>query len=395
MTTRRDFIMKYSNRILNTPPSFTRRILAAAADPKIISFAGGLPNPASFPMADIQKSLNRVIGEYGDKLFQYATTPGYEPLRQYIADRYNNQHELGITADDVLITTGSQQALDLIGKAILNEGDGLIIEEPGYLGAIQAFSIYQPDFITVPLEEKGLNIDALNDALKAPHVKCMYTVPTFQNPSGLTYSKENRLEVAKALEDKDVFLIEDDPYGDLRFRGEALPYIGINNIEHGIILGSFSKTITPGMRLGFVITRNKELMHHINIAKQASDLHTNIFAQIVIYDYLTNNDYAGHIQKIIKMYSKQAGVMLEAMEQYFPDYVKYTDPDGGMFIWATLPEEQSAMDLFHKSMAENVAFVPGNPFYVDKESVNTLRLNYTNSTDEMIVEGIKRLGGVM
>ena len=387
--------MKYSERIMNTPPSFTRRILAAAADPKIISFAGGLPHPASFPMEDLQASLDSVIGKYGDQLFQYATTPGFEPLRQYIADRYNKKHGLDITADDVLITTGSQQALDLIGKAVLDEGDGLIIEEPGYLGAIQAFSVYQPEFFTVPFEEHGLNINELEKALENPHVKLIYTVPNFQNPSGLTYSKENRLEVAKALEDKDVFLIEDDPYGDLRFRGEALPYIGVNNIEHGIFLGSFSKTITPGMRLGFVITRNKELMNNINIAKQASDLHTSIFTQIVIYDYLTNNDYDGHIKKIIKMYGEQANTMLEAMDKYFPDYVKYTKPEGGMFIWATLPEGQSAMDLFHKAMAENVAFVPGNPFYVDKENVNTLRLNYTNSTDEMIIEGIKRLGSVL
>ena len=387
--------MKYSNRILNTPPSFTRRILAAAADPSIISFAGGLPNPDSFPMNDLQDSLDRVIGEYGDKLFQYATTPGYEPLRQYIADKYNKQHQLDLSADDILITTGSQQALDLIGKAVLDEGDGLIIEEPGYLGAIQAFSIYQPDFITVPLEEHGLNIDALKEALNTPHTKCIYTVPNFQNPSGLTYSKENRLEMAKVLEDKDVFLIEDDPYGDLRFRGEALPYIGVNDSEHSILLGSFSKTITPGMRLGFIITRNKELMEHINIAKQASDLHTSIFSQIVIYDYLIHNDYTGHIEKIIKMYREQADTMLNAMDKYFPKHVQYTKPDGGMFIWATLPEEQSAMDLFQRAMKENVAFVPGNPFYVDKDSVNTLRLNYTNSTDEMIDEGIKRLGNIM
>ena len=387
--------MKYSNRILNTPASFTRRILAIAADPSIISFAGGLPNPTSFPMDDIQASLDRIIGMYGDKLFQYATTPGYEPLRQYIADKYNQQHQLGLTADDILITTGSQQALDLIGKAVINKGDRLIIEEPGYLGAIQAFSLYQPQFVTVPLEEEGLNISALTEALKEPDVKCMYTVPNFQNPSGLTYSKKNRQAVAAALKGNDVFLIEDDPYGELRFRGEQLPYIGANDPEHSILLGSFSKTITPGMRIGFIITRNKELMHYINVAKQASDLHTNIFAQYVIYDYLTHNDYYTHIDKIINMYRDQSNMMLTAMDQYFPDHIKYTKPEGGMFIWATLPEDQSSMELFDKAMEKNVAFVPGNPFYVDKDFVNTLRLNYTNSTDETIIEGIKRLASVM
>lgn len=387
--------MKVSDRILNTPASFVRRILAIAADPEIISFAGGLPNPASFPMDDIQLSMDRIISEYGETLFQYATTPGFAPLRQYIADKYNREHGLDISADDVLITTGSQQALDLIGKAIINKGDRIIIEEPGYLGAIQVFSMYQPEFLTVPLEEKGLNMQTLDEVLDKPNVKCMYTVPNFQNPSGLTYSKENRLEVAAALKEKDVFLIEDDPYGELRFRGESLPYIGANDPEHSILLGSFSKTVTPGMRLGFIITRNKDLMNYINIAKQASDLHTNIFSQCLIYDYLINNDYQKHITKIIEMYRHQSDAMVSAMDMYFPDYVKYTRPEGGMFVWATLPEGQDAMKLFDKAMEKNVAFVPGNPFYVDKESVNTLRLNYTNSTEDTITEGIKRLGSVM
>jgi Transcriptional regulators containing a DNA-binding HTH domain and an aminotransferase domain (MocR family) and their eukaryotic orthologs len=387
--------MKYSKRILNTPASFIRRILAISADPNIISFAGGLPNPTSFPREDIQVSMDSIIRKYGDKLFQYATTPGYEPLRQYIADKYNDQHHLGLTADDILITTGSQQALDLIGKVIINEGDGVIIEEPGYLGAIQAFSLYQPDFLSVPLEQTGLDTATLSAALQQPNVKCMYTVPNFQNPSGLTYSKENRLKVAQMLQGQDVFLIEDDPYGELRFRGEPLPYIGANDREHSILLGSFSKTVTPGMRLGFIITRNKELMNYINIAKQASDLHSSIFSQILIYDYLINNDYQTHINKIIDMYREQSDTMLAAMDKYFPDYVQYTKPEGGMFIWVTLPKGQSAMELFDKAMAKNVAFVPGNPFYTTDDSVNTFRLNYTNSTTDAITEGIKRLGSVL
>jgi len=388
-------IMLYSNRILNTPPSFVRSILAAAEDPDVISFAGGLPNPASFPLDELQVSLNRIMEESKDKLFQYATTPGYEPLRQYIADKYNRLHQLNITADDVLITTGSQQALDLIGKAILNEGDRLIIEEPGYLGAIQAFSLYQPEFVPVLLEEKGLNIPAFKAVLDQDDVKCMYTVPNFQNPSGLTYSRENRLEIRDIWQGKEMFLIEDDPYGELRFRGKMLPYIGAENPQYSILLGSFSKTVTPGMRLGFIITRNKELMHYINVAKQASDLHTNIFAQYAIYDFLTHNDFNAHVDKIISMYSQQAEAMLDSMNKYFPSHVQYTKPDGGMFIWATLPKGRSAMELFKTAMEKNVAFVPGDPFYTNKTDVNTMRLNYTNSTPEIIGEGIRRLAGVL
>lgn len=387
--------MLYSNRILNTPPSFVRNILAAAENPDVISFAGGLPHPASFPLDALQISLDRIVNEHGSKLFQYSTTQGHGPLRQYIADKYNKQHNLSLVADDIFITNGSQQALDLIGKAMLNEGDGLIIEEPGYLGAIQAFSTYCPNFIPVPLEEDGLNIAGLTSALQQKNLKCIYTVPNFQNPSGLTYSLEKRMEVRKTLQGKDVFLIEDDPYGELRFRGTPLPYIGAENPEYSIILGSFSKTITPGMRLGYIITRNKELMHYINIAKQASDLHTNILAQYAIHDYLTHNDYTEHVNRIIAMYREQSDTMLEAMDTYFPKYVHYTKPDGGMFIWATLPEGESAMKLFDKAMTKNVAFVPGDPFYTNKTHVNTMRLNYTNSTSEAITEGIRRLGSVL
>lgn len=386
--------MLYSHRIQHTPPSFVRNILAAAENPEVISFAGGLPNPDSFPMEQMEQSFHRILDEHGSKPFQYATSPGHEPLRQYIADKYNRLHNLNLTSDHVLITTGSQQALDLIGKVLLNEGDSLIIEEPGYLGAIQAFSLFQPKFTPIPLEEQGLNLPAFQKAL-AQKPKCMYIVPNFQNPSGLTYSRETREAIRKIWADNECFIIEDDPYGELRFRGEALPYIGALNPTYSILLGSFSKTVSPGMRLGYVITRNKELMEYLLIAKQASDLHTSIFTQYALHDYLTHNDYQEHVKKIISMYSEQAGAMLDAMKQYFPSHVSYTKPDGGMFIWATLPKGQSAMELFHQSMKKNVAFVPGDPFYVNKTDVNTMRLNYTNSTPEVIQEGIKRLAMIL
>ncbi|SOC11573.1 2-aminoadipate transaminase [Ureibacillus xyleni] len=388
--------MKYSDKILNTPSSFIRNILKVTDAPDVISFAGGLPNPISFPIDEMQKSINHAIEENGAKLFQYSTTEGYLPLRQYIATKYNNSYGLDINPEDILITTGSQQALELISKVLLNKGDGVVMEEPGYLGAIQAFTLSEPNFYTVPLEDDGLNVEQLKTTLQFnPNIKFIYVVPNFHNPTGITYSKEKREAIYDVIKDFDVVLIEDDPYGDLRWNGEKMPYIGAGRLENSVVLGSFSKIVTPGMRLGFVITKNKELMHHINTAKQATDLHTNIFSQIVVHDYLVNNDLDAHVAKIINLYQEQANTMLDAMEKYFPSTIKYTKPDGGMFIWVTLEEGTSALDFFDKAMEEKVAFVPGDPFYTAKSNVNTLRLNYTNSSPDIIEEGIKRLGKIL
>lgn len=387
--------MQYSERILNTPSSFIRNILKVTDADDVISFAGGLPNPISFPIDALKTSVDHAISENGSRLFQYSSTQGYAPLREYIAVKYRRVHGLDIHADDILITTGSQQALELIGKVLINKGDGIVIEEPGYLGAIQAFTLSEPTFYGVTLENDGLNLEELEKAIQQPNVKFIYTVPNFQNPTGLTYSKEKRQQIYDIISKYDVALIEDDPYGELRFQGEPLPYIGAGKLENSILLGSFSKTVTPGMRLGFVITKNKELMKHIETAKQATDLHTNIFSQYVIYDYLANNDYTEHVKKIVSLYKNQSDAMLDAMQEFFPAHVEYTKPDGGMFIWATMNNGASALDVFNKAMEQKVAFVPGDPFYTSKTGVNTMRLNYTNATPEIIREGIKRLGSIL
>ena len=377
--------MRYSDRILSTPSSFIRDILKVTQDPSVTSFAGGLPNPISF----------RIIDNEGGKVFQYSTTEGHLPLRRFVADKYNRNFGLNITPEDILITTGSQQALDLIAKVLLNKGDRVIIEEPGYLGAIQAFCMFEPEFMPVTLEDDGLNLEKLEEALKQERVKFAYVVPNFQNPTGLTYTKERREAVCALFDKYDTVLVEDDPYGELRFKGEKLPYIGAGKLAHSVLLGTFSKTVTPGMRLGFVITQDRELMHHLVTAKQSSDLHTNIFSQYMIADYLAHNEYQQHVDKITALYRTQAEAMLSAMREYFPAHVKYTEPEGGMFIWVTLPEGQSALDLFRKAMEKKVAFVPGDPFYAGKTNVNTFRLNYTNSTPEIIREGIRRLAEVL
>ena len=386
--------MRYSRRILATPSSFIRDILKVTEDPSVTSFAGGLPNPISFPQEALKESACNIIDNYGAKVFQYSTTEGYLPLRQFVADKYNKNFGLNIKPADVLITTGSQQALDLIAKALLNNGDKVIVEEPGYLGAIQAFCMFEPQFMPVTLEHEGLNLEELENALKAG-AKFAYLVPNFQNPSGLTYTQERREAICKLFDKYDTVLVEDDPYGELRFKGKKLPYIGAGKLAHSVLLGTFSKTVTPGMRLGYIITQDEELMGHLVTAKQSSDLHTNIFSQYMIADYLAHNEYQKHVDKITALYREQSDSMLSAMREFFPPHVRYTEPEGGMFIWVTLPEGQSALALFHKEMEKKVAFVPGDPFYVDKHDVNTFRLNYTNSTDEMIRDGIKRLASVL
>lgn len=384
-----------SDRIKATPPSFIRAILKTAVNPDIISFAGGLPNPISFPQEELLKSMERIVKTYGSKCFQYSITAGLPELRQYVADRYNKKFGLNLTIDNILITTGSQQALDLISKVLLNKGDGVVVEKPSYLGAIQAFSQYQPEFHSVELTENGLNLEQLEETLKIKNLKFMYTIPDFQNPTGLSYSAENREGVFKLLKDRGIVLIEDDPYGDLRFDGERLPYIGAGRLFNSIVLGTFSKTVTPGMRTGFIICQNTELLKNISIAKEASDLHSNIFSQYLIWDYLTHNDYETHVAKITSLYKKQAQAMMDAMDKYFPPTVKYTVPKGGMFLWVTLPEGVSALDLFPKAKEKKVVFVPGDPFYIGKKNVNAMRLNYTNADCATIEEGIRRLGELL
>ena len=390
-----DLPMKYSDRILNTPSSFIRDILKVLDAPDIISFAGGLPNPVSFPIDALKDAIYGAIRKNGSKLFQYSTTEGYLPLRELIAEKYRKKFGLDVRPEDILITNGSQQALELIGTVLLDKGDKVLMEEPGYLGAIQAFSLSEPEFLSVTLQDDGLDVDKLEDVLKRHPVKLIYSVPNFQNPTGLTYSMEKRKAIRELVSKYDLAFIEDDPYGELRFRGESLPYIGAGYLENSILLGSFSKTVTPGMRLGFLITKNAQLMRYLVTAKQGSDLHTNIFTQYAICEYLLNNPYEEHVRKIVELYRSQATAMLDAMGRYFPDTVSYTKPDGGMFIWATLPEGQAAMDLFPKAMEQKVAFVPGDPFYVSRRGVNTMRLNYTNATPEIITAGIRRLGSIL
>lgn len=379
----------FADRMNNVHKSFIREILKVTEEPEVISFAGGLPNSKSFPVDEIKESVSKVLSRSGDEILQYSTTEGYKPLREYIAERYSKKG-LKVDADEILITNGSQQGIDLAGKVFLNKGDNLLVESPTYLAAIQSFRLFEPEFKSVPLLEDGVDVDALKKTLNENEIKLFYSVTNFQNPTGISYSKEKRKEVAEILKDKDTVFVEDNPYGEIRFLGKDMPFVK-SYLEDGVLFGSFSKIVSPGMRMGWIVA-NEDVMEKIIIAKQASDLHSNYFTQRVVYQYLINNDVDEHIEKIKKMYRDLRNLMISRIEEHFPDNVHYTRPEGGMFLWVTLPEGLSSMDLFDLAIKENVAFVPGKAFYADGSGENTLRLNFSNSDEEKIEEGIKRLG---
>jgi 2-aminoadipate transaminase len=380
----------FSDRITDVPRSFIREILKVAVDPTIISFAGGLPNRAFFPAEEIEKATTRVFREYGRDIFQYGNSEGHKGLREYISERYR-QKNLDIPVENILITSGSQQGLDLLGKILINDGDGVIMEEPGYLGAIQAFSIYQPTFLPVPLREDGIDIERLAEVVSTNKPRLMYSVPNFQNPSGISYSDPARLKVAEILRGTKIIFIEDDPYGELRFTGERKKSFKEILPDNTVLLGSFSKTVVPGFRIGWVAAPGP-IMEKLVIAKQATDLHTSHFTQSIIYWYLKENDVTAHISLIRQVYGRQCQAMLDSIGRHFPAGVTHTKPEGGMFLWAELPGNLSALELFEMAVKDRVVFVPGDPFYINKMGTSTMRLNFSCVDEKTIDIGIERLG---
>ncbi len=386
--------MKYTfaKRMNNVHRSFIREILEVTQDPEVISFAGGLPNPSVFPIAEFGEVIARILKEDGPSSLQYSATGGYLPLREAVAARYMNRFGLKVSPEDLIITTGSQQGLDLVAKVLMDPGDRVILEKPGYLGAIQAFSLFEPEMITVPLQGDGPDIERLEKILGEGKVKAYYAVPNFQNPSGQTYSLEKRQDVAKLCKEHGVVFLEDDPYGELRFKGADIPPVYSMLEEKGVLFGSFSKIGVPGFRVGWVLAE-PELMEKLVTVKQAADLHTSTFTQRIASAYLAEYDMDEHVEQIRKLYGRQRDCMVAAIEEHFPPDVSFTRPDGGMFLWVTLPEGCSSMELFEQSIAHKVAFVPGRPFFVDDSGDNSLRLNFSNSDEKNIEEGIRRLGG--
>ncbi len=384
----------FSDRISDVPKSFIREILKVAISEDIISFAGGLPNRELFPLEDLQIATQNVFAKAGATALQYSNSEGLLALREFISQRYKQRFNLDIPISQILITSGSQQGLDLLGKTLLNEGDEIIIEQPGYLGAIQAFSAYKASFISVPLHDEGLDTEAFQVACIKHHPKLLYAVPNFQNPSGISYTEANRRRVADILKDKNILIVEDDPYGDLRYSGNARSSFRQLLPEKTIMLGSFSKTVVPGFRLGWIVA-NEDIFDKLLIAKQASDLHTNVFVQYVLSEYLSMGKFNDHVEKIRQVYGRQCNAMIKSIEEHFPSGVQYTRPEGGMFLWVSLPDQLSSMTLFNIAIEKKVAFVPGHPFYIGRDHTNTLRLNFSSTDEKTINIGIKRLASAL
>ena len=381
----------FADRLIDVPRSFIREILKVTLDPTVISFAGGLPNRDFFPIDQLKEATEAVFDIYGKDVFQYSSSEGLPELRQYIADTYQKENNLTVSPDNILITSGSQQGLDIIGKTFLNRGDGLLIEEPGYLGAIQAFSIYKPNFLPVPVNNDGMDSSKFEAVFTAEKPKLIYTVPNFQNPTGISYSEENRVSMANVVKGTNAILIEDDPYGSLRYKGQKKSPFKRLLPDNTILLGSFSKTVVPGFRIGWLVAPD-HIMQKIIIAKQATDLHTSHFTQSIIYQFLANCNVETHIDRIRQAYGKQCSAMQEAISAYFPSSVTCTSPEGGMFLWAELAENMSALELFDIAANDKVVFVPGDPFYVNRKDTNTMRLNFSCVSEETIQTGIQRLG---
>ena len=387
--------MKMAKRVAALRASEIREILKVTERPEVISFAGGLPAPELFPIEEIRQVTDIVLSEMGAQALQYTTTEGYRPLRQWIADRMK-RGGMSFDADNIIITSGSQQGLDLTGKLFLDEGDVVLCESPTYLAAISAFRAYGCTFVEIATDDDGMVPEALEKALSTQaNVKLIYMVPDFQNPTGRTWSLERRKKVAQLAARFAVAVLEDNPYGELRFEGEHLPTVkSFDTQGYVLCTGTFSKTFCPGYRIGWV-AGEKELIQKYVLAKQGTDLQCNTIAQMGVAKYLELYDIDAHIEKIRAVYKKRRDVMLEAMGKEFPASVAYTRPQGGLFAWVELPDHINARDILAKSLEHNVAFVPGGAFFPNGGRENTFRVNFSNMPEERIREGIKRLGGVL
>ncbi len=385
-----------ADRMKEAKPSAIREILKVAQDPTVISFAGGLPAPELFPIREFREACEYVLTNSGQQALQYGPTEGYRPLKEWIAETVR-KYGVPAVPENILLTNGSQQALDLVGKVFLNEGNAIITDEPTYLGAIQAWNPYRPKYITVPLDKQGTRVDKVEEVLKEhKDVKFIYVLPNFHNPAGTTLPLERREKLVEIAAKYGIFIIEDDPYGELRYEGEDLPPLISLHKENVIYLSTFSKTLAPGVRLGWIIA-SEQVIQKLVIAKQGSDLHTSTFIQYIVYDICHRGILKPHVKKIRKVYRERRDVMLKAMEEHFPkEGFTWTHPEGGLFLFVWMPEELDSQKLFERAVKEaGVAFVPGSAFYPNGGGNNTMRLNFSCMPPERIKEGIKRLGRIL
>jgi 2-aminoadipate transaminase len=390
---------RYANRTQRMGSSIIRELLKLTEQPDIISFAGGLPAPEVFPVEQFKKACNTVLDEFGAQALQYSTTEGYRPLREMIA-RHATRFGIDIAPDNILITSGSQQALDFIGRVFINQGDHIVCESPTYLGALQAWNAYGAQYISVPSDENGMIVDELEKALRVGP-KFIYVLPNFQNPAGSTLNLERRKKLVELADRYGVPIVEDDPYGQLRYEGEHLPAVvtldsqfrGDDGTYTGnvIYLSTFSKILAPGIRLAWVVAP-QQVIRKLVMAKQAADLHTATFNQIVAFEVGKHGFLDEHVKFIRATYKERRDVMLETMDEVFPSEVRWTHPQGGMFLWGILPKGMDAAEVLKVAIEKKVAFVPGGSFHPNGGGENTMRLNFSFSSPEIIREGITRLG---
>jgi 2-aminoadipate transaminase len=379
---------RYAQRTQRMGSSVIRELLKLTEKPDIISFGGGLPAPDVFPVEEFQRACNKVLSDFGPQALQYGATEGFKPLREMIT-RHSMRYGIQVTPENIMVTSGSQQALDLLGKIFINPGDRILVESPTYLGAIQAWNAYGAEYVAVPSDEHGMITEALEEALRTGP-KFIYVLPNFQNPTGVTLSLERRYQLIQLADRYGVPIIEDDPYGQLRYEGDHLPSVVVlDGTERNssdpcyrgnvIYLSTFSKILAPGIRLAWVVAP-PEVIRKLVQAKQGADLHTATFNQIVAYEVGRGGFLDQHIKLIRKVYGERRDVMLGALDSYFPPGVEWTHPEGGLFLWAELPEGYDTTELMKSAVENKVAFVPGAPFHPCGGGERTMRLNFSNAT---------------
>jgi 2-aminoadipate transaminase len=392
----------FAERTSEMKRSTVREILKLTAKPEVISFAGGLPAPELFPVERIRQATDTILSERGSEVLQYSTTEGMPELRQLIAKRLSTG-KFNVSPENILITSGSQQGVDMIARIFLNEQDRVIVENPTYVGMLTSWKPYHLHFSAVPTDDDGMIVDEISPLLKDKH-KLIYSIPTFQNPQGTSLTKARRQRLAEILVENDLVYVEDDPYGELRYSGDPLPTVlqteaalrGATDVNGNVIYcGTFSKVLTPGLRIGW-IAADFPVIDKLVQAKQATDLHTSTLNQFISYEVARDEEFLNaHIAHLRDVYRQRRDLMLATMEAHFPHEVRWTRPEGGLFLMVTMPAHMIAADILKLALVQNVAFVPCDGFFIGDMGHNTFRLNFSNARPEMIVEGIKRLGAVL
>ncbi len=391
-----DITTKFSDKVKHLEASSIREIFKLLAKPGIISFAGGAPDPSLFPKKEFAEIAKEILETEGNTALQYGITEGYAPLREWTKKRLVTQGILK-DDDDVIIVSGGQQGIDLCSKSLINPGDGVVCEEPSFIGGLNCFRSYNAELFGVPVESDGLDTDKLEELLKNhSNIKLLYTISTFQNPSGITISLEKRKKILELAEKYDILVYEDNPYGELRFSGEEIPTLkSLDKTGRVIYFGSFSKILAPGMRLGFTSAKS-ELLERMIICKQTQDVHTNVLSQMIAYKFVTKYSIDEHISTLRKAYGKKCQIMMDLMDKYFPKQVTHTCPEGGLFLYCTMPDGFDSKELMKLALEKNVAFVPGTSCMIDdKKTYSTFRMNYSTASEEDIETGIKALGEVL